>query len=186
MKRYAAAALAALCTAVFFSGTVQGQQAGTIKITGPAAGSTVAAPVTLNVDIGGVTVKPAAEGDPAAFHYHALVDVDAATVLVPGQPIPTGQANIVHTADRALALPTLTPGQHTVTVVLTRTDHVPLNPSVQDRVTFTVGQGAAAVPRVGTGGGLDADGATRTGALLALAALALLAGGYALRRNTRT
>jgi hypothetical protein len=184
MKRYAAAVLAALCTAVIFSGTARGQQAGTIRVTAPAGGSTVAAPVMLGVEIGGVTVKPAAEGDPAAFHYHALVDVDPATVLVPGQPIPTGQGNIIHTADRMLALPDLAPGQHTVTVVLTRTDHVPLNPTVQDRVTFTVGQAAAGTPRVGTGGGVDADSATRTGALLALAAVALLAGGYAARRRS--
>jgi hypothetical protein len=119
---------------------------GTIKITQPANGSTVSGPVSLQVDIGGVTVKPAAEGDPNAFHYHALVDVDPVTVVQAGQPIPTGQANIIHTADRTLMLPDLTPGQHTVTVILTRTDHVPLMPSVQDRVTFTVAAPGAAQP----------------------------------------
>ena len=119
---------------------------GTIKITQPAGGSTVNAPVSLQVDIGGVTVKPAAEGDPNAFHYHALVDVDPVTVVQAGQPIPTGQANIVHTADRTMMLPDLTPGQHTITVILTRTDHVPLMPSVQDRVTFTVAAPGAAQP----------------------------------------
>jgi len=153
----------------------------------------------LSVDIQGVTVKPAAEGDPNAFHYHALVDVDPTTVLQPGQPIPTGQANIVHTADRTIAIPGLTPGQHTVVVVLTRTDHVPLSPNVQDRVTFTVaaaaaGQGAqtpagqtpVAAPRVGTGGGIDADAPVSAMLLLALAAVVVLGtGGLMLRVRGR-
>jgi len=202
MKRYGAALLAALCTAFFFAGTVQSQTPGTIKITGPANNSTVNGPVALNVDIGGVTVKPAAEGDPAAFHYHALVDVDPATVVVPGQPLPTGQANIIHTADKTLMLPNLAPGPHSVVVILTRTDHVPLSPTVQDRVSFTVGQaaaapaagaqappagqGAAAAPRVGTGGGVDADAVPSLPLLLALGAmLVVVSGGFAVRARRR-
>ena len=161
---------------------VHAQQTGTIRVVAPANGATVAAPVTLQVEIGGVTVKPAAEGDPQAFHYHALIDVDPATVAQPGQPLPTGQANIIHTADPRLSLPDLAPGQHTVTVILTRTDHVPLSPSIQQRVTFTVAApgaaGAAApgaaqqqagAPRVGTG--LVPDTRASHGMLLALAGL---------------
>jgi hypothetical protein len=199
MKRYAAALAVLIGSVAIYGGVAGAQQTGTIRITAPGDGATVSGPVMLSVDIQGVTVKPAAEGDPNAFHYHALVDVDPATVLQPGQPIPTGQANIIHTADPTLMLNDLAPGQHTVVVVLTRTDHVPLNPNVQDRVTFTVaapgtggaGAGAAqatpspaagqagagqtpvAVPRVGTGGALTAD--RGVGAMLALAAAAALA-----------
>lgn len=133
----------------------QAQQPGSIRITAPANGSTVAAPVNLSVAITGVTVKPASAGDPDAFHYHIFIDVDPATVVQPGQPIPTGRADIIHTADLTVPLSNLTPGAHTVWVVLTRTDHVPLSPSVQDRVQFTVaaaGQAApGGAPRVGTG-----------------------------------
>lgn len=183
---------------------------GTIKISQPANGSTVSGPVSMQVDISGVTVKPAAEGDPNAFHYHALVDVDPVTVVQAGQPIPTGQANIIHTADRMVMLPGLTPGQHTVTVVLTRTDHVPLMPSAQDRVTFTVAatgaaqppaaaaqpgaapaagaaqQGAATAPRTGHGGSLLADNRSSTTMAAALTGVFLLciagAAVYARRR----
>ena len=176
------------------------QQTGSIQIMAPANGSTVNAPVTLQVEITGVTVKPAAEGDPQAFHYHALVDVDPATVVQAGQPIPTGQANIIHTADRSLPLPDLGPGQHTVTVILTRTDHVPLAPSVQQRVTFTVAapgaapapapapapQAAAAAPRVGRGGTLLADNRASLPVGLVLAGLlALGLAGAALRVRRR-
>jgi len=205
MWRYTAI-LAALLALVAFGGRraeAQGQP--TIKIVSPAAGATVTAPVTLQVMITGATVKPAAEGDPQAFHYHALVDVDRATVVQAGQPIPTGQASIIHTADTSLALPNLAPGQHTVTVILTRTDHVPLNPTVEDKVTFTVaaagaaqptaqatpapaGQAApaaspAAIARTGHGGELLAD--PRPSWLLLLTLAAVLAGGVAVLRVRR-
>jgi hypothetical protein len=179
-----------LLGAALYGAGARAQQTGTVRITAPTNGATVNSPVQLTVDVQGVTVKPAAEGDPNAFHYHALVDVDPTTVVQPGQPIPTGQSNIVHTADRTITIPDLAPGQHTVVVVLTRTDHVPLNPNVQDRVTFTVaaGQGAAAgqapvaAPRVGTGGGIDADNSLTYGTLLALLGVLVLGAGVTLVR----
>lgn len=119
-------------------------QPGAIKITAPTNGATITGAFTLRVDISASPVKAAGEGDPQAFHYHALIDVDPATVVQPGQPLPTGQANIIHTADTALPIAALPPGQHTITVVLTRTDHVPLTPAVMDRVTFTVAGAAPA------------------------------------------
>lgn len=139
MRTYAAllGALILGATALLGAPAQAQQQMGTIKVIAPTEGATVSSPVTLRVDIQGVTVKPAAEGDPNAFHYHALVDVDPATVIQAGQPIPPGQENIIHTHEPTLTL-NLEPGQHTVTVILTRTDHVPLVPNVQDRVTFTV------------------------------------------------
>ena len=203
MKRYVAILGAVLLAGALLAGAeARAQQAGTIRITSPAAGATVSGDDQLTVDIQGVTVKPAAEGDPNAFHYHALVDVDPTTVLQPGQPIPTGQANIIHTADRTITIPNLSPGQHTIVTVLTRTDHVPLNPNVQDRVTFTVapaqgapaGQAAqtpaaqtpVAAPRVGTGGGIDADARVPAAMLLALAvATAIGAGGLMLQARRR-
>lgn len=196
MNKYVAALGAALLVgAVMLGSTADAQQTGSIKITSPANGASTSGPVMLSVDIQGVTVKAAAEGDPAAYHYHALVDVDPATVVQPGQPLPTGQANIIHTANRTVELPNLSPGQHTVTVVLTRTDHVPLTPAVTDKVSFTVtaapagaqapaagqaapaGQTPVAAPRVGTGGGIDADTRASLPLLIALAVVLMLSAG---------
>ena len=174
--------------------SAQAQPAGTIRIIGPANGATVSAPVMLQVEITGVTIKPADEGDPQAYHYHALVDVDPAVVAQTGQPLPTGQASIIHTAVPTLALPDLAPGPHTITVILTRTDHVPLQPSVQAPVSFTVAAAAsqaapqaapaqaapAAAPRTGHGGAVLADNHLSLPHLLTLAALVLLSGGSTL------
>lgn len=192
-KYVAALGVVFLAGAALLQQGAAAQPGAAIKVAAPAANSTVSGPVMLQVDISGVPVKPAGEGDPQAFHYHALVDVDPATVIQPGQPIPTGQANIIHTADLRLALPDLAPGPHTVTVILTRTDHVPLTPAIQDRVTFTVaaagaapatgGQaGAAAAPRVGRGGELLTDNRASVQLALIVAGVLLLGvGGVALR-----
>src|SRR5262249_42124387 len=76
---------------------------------------------------------------------------DPATVLQQGQPIPTGQPDIIHTDDANLVLPTVTAGQHRVWVVLAHTDHTPFSPNVQAQVAFTVGA-ASATPAAGAGG----------------------------------
>lgn len=177
------ALLVATLGAALVVGTVGAQQAGTIRIVAPANNATITGPVRVTVDIQGVTVKPAAEGDPNAYHYHIFVDVDPETVMQPGQPIVTGQANIIHTADLTVPIPDLGPGRHTITVVLTKTDHVPLTPNVQDRVTFTVAGATAqpTTPRTGVG--------TVAGAPLPLvalpAALTLLGAGLLAARRRR-
>ena len=115
------------------------QQPPTVRFVAPEPGASLAAgPVAVIVEIGGVQVRPAADGDASAFHHHLLIDVDPASVIQPGQPLPVGQANIIHTADLMTVLPNLAPGPHTITTVLTKTDHVPLSPAVQDQRTFTV------------------------------------------------
>src|SRR5581483_329194 len=96
----------------------------------------IAGPVTVRLDVTGVNLKSPVEQDPTARHIHYFLDVDPATVLVPGQPIPTGQANIIHTANPSFTFLDLPPGKHTVYAVITGNDHVPLSPSVQAKVNF--------------------------------------------------
>ncbi len=176
-------ALVAVLTWGLTAPGARAQQPGSIRITAPTNGATVAAPVNLSVAISGVTVKPASAGDPSAFHCHIFIDVDPATVVQPGQPIPTGRADIIHTADMTVPLSDLAPGPHTVWVVLTRTDHVPLSPTVQDRVQFTVTAGQATpsgAPRVGTG---IATGTTTPGLLAWLVLAGAASGGAVLIRR---
>jgi hypothetical protein len=110
----------------------------TLTILEPGDGATVSGPVTVQLDVTGVNLKAPVEADPEGRHIHYLLDVDPATVLIPGQPIPTGQANIVHTANASHTFVDLPAGPHTVWAVVTGNDHVPLTPSVQGKVSFTV------------------------------------------------
>lgn len=182
------ALLIAIGVALLFAGTAHAQAPpATVKITSPANGATVDGPVTISVEIAGATVKHWDERDPTAVHHHLLVDVDPATVLQAGVPLPPGQANIIHTIDLNRQLMDLAPGPHTVTVVLTGTDHVPFSPSIQDQVSFTVRGSAGTLPRTGEGGALLGD--TQLPLQIALALLAVIVaagvGGLALRARLR-
>jgi serine/threonine-protein kinase len=126
-----------------------GGPAPTLQILQPSDGARLSGPVSVQLDFAGVNLKAPAEQDPQGRHVHYFLDVDPATVLVPGQPIPTGQANIVHTANASHTFLDLPPGEHTVWAILTGNDHVPLMPSMQGKVTFT----AIADPLVGARSG---------------------------------
>jgi Tol biopolymer transport system component len=109
----------------------------TLRVLQPPEGARLAGPVTVQLDLAGINLKAPAEQDPAGRHIHYFLDVDPATVLVPGQPIPTGRADIVHAANAAHTFLDLAPGEHTVWALVTGNDHVPLTPPVQGAVTFT-------------------------------------------------
>jgi len=177
----------ALGIAVLFAGTAHAQAPqATVKITGPANGSTIDGPVEIGVEINGATVKHWNERDPTAVHHHLLIDVDPVTVVQAGVPLPPGQANIIHTIEPSRQLMDLAPGPHTVTVVLTGTDHVPFSPSIQDQVSFTVRGSAAALPRTGEGGALLDDTRLPAQVVLALAALSVAGiGGLVIRARLR-
>jgi hypothetical protein len=157
-------------SAAVFLPAVSAQTPPTVTITSPANGATVSNPVSVTVTSSGATIKAATDGDPNAAHFHYFIDRDPATVLQPGQPIPTGQPDIIHTPSTTQQLPNLTPGQHTVWVVLAHTDHTPFSPNVQAQVTFTVGAAPASaasaapagLPASGTGGLLGAHAGTST------------------------
>lgn len=137
------AAAIGLTTALHGSMATQAQAPLAIRLVSPAAGATVSAPVRLQVEVGGGVIGPLGTTAPGDLHYHVLVDIDPATVIQPGQPLPTGRAEVIHTDDLNLSLGSLAPGPHTITVILTRADHVPLSPNIQHQATFNVAAAAA-------------------------------------------
>jgi hypothetical protein len=176
-----------------------------VRIASPANGATATNPVTVTVTTSGAVIKDAAANDPNAAHLHYFIDRDPATVLRPGQPIPSGQADIIHTPNTSQVLPNLSPGTHSVWVVLAHTDHTPYSPNVQDQVTFTIGgansppsggdaaTAAPSLPPGGTGGvlphagaanhALAADSYARSWLTMGAAGLAALLGLALLRRS---
>jgi hypothetical protein len=131
-----------LCVFLAISVTSWAQDQPTIKITTPAEGATVPGPdVTIQMEALGVTIK-AADGTrtPNEGHYHLYLDTEPQ--LTPETPI--GQ-EAVHTAQNSYTFKGLTPGKHTVTVVLADGQHIPFDPSVTAKVSFTV---AAAEPNL--------------------------------------
>jgi len=97
-----------------------------------AAGQPV--PVTIKVE-GIKLVKADGDKSGRTGHLHLFIDRDPTPA---GQPIPTGQADIIHSAATEVPVPNLAAGKHTIWVVAGDGTHTPLSPAAQDKVTVTV------------------------------------------------
>jgi hypothetical protein len=127
-----------------------------------------------------VNIKAGSAGDPTSFHFHYFVDVNPATIIVPGQPVPVGNPAIIHSGELSMTFAGLAAGDHTVWVVMGRLNHVPCAGDVSAVVKFTVPK----APATGTGPAGDESGAY-TWAILAgvvLLATAAVAGARAIKR----
>lgn len=102
------------------------------------APATIAAGEALSIDVAvtGVTLAKA-DGDTSGKtgHLHVFVDVPP---VAPGVAIPTGDPKIIHSATAPVAVAGLTPGEHTIWVVLGDGAHVAFLKPVRDKVVVTV------------------------------------------------
>lgn len=150
-----------------------------IAVTAPGA----AAPTTVSVAVTPpVNLKPAKDGVADSFHLHYFVDIDPATVVQAGQPVPSGNPKIIHSAATTQDVGALTAGRHTVWVVLGDVAHTTCTPMVVGSVSFNVA--AASLPATGTGADDGSAGLAWAEALIALlvAGVAAAGGGVVLRR----
>lgn len=111
------------------------QEAPTVRILSPQEGATLTGPdATIQMEAIGVTIKPAnGNRTPGEGHYHLYLDTDPQLT----SETPIGQ-EAVHTAQNSYTFKALAPGKHTVTVVLADGQHIPFDPSVTAKVSFTV------------------------------------------------
>lgn len=120
-----------------------------VSILSPADGATVDKTFTVKFGIEGMALKPAGDDTLHTGHHHLLVDVSKepaadqvlpATVLpADNQPLPPGE-HVVHFGKAQTETQiTLTPGKHTLQLVLGDKFHVPFKPSVESKkITVTV------------------------------------------------
>jgi hypothetical protein len=114
-----------------------------VTVSGPSVDATAPAtlaagqPLSIDVAVEGVQIVKA-DGDTtgATGHLHAFVDRDPTRYA--GQPIPAGDAAIIHTAAVPIVVPGLTPGEHTIWIVLGNGGHVAFDPPVMDKLLVTV------------------------------------------------
>lgn len=120
-----------------------------VFIVSPADGATVDKTFTVKFGIEGMELKPAGDQTPHTGHHHLLVDVDKApaadqvlpTSLMPenGQALPAGPQVLHFGKAQTETQLTLTPGKHTLQLVLGDKFHVPFKPSVESKkITVTV------------------------------------------------
>ncbi|MBA1197119.1 DUF4399 domain-containing protein [Pseudomonas plecoglossicida] len=120
-----------------------------VFIVSPADGATVDKTFTVKFAIEGMALKPAGDQTPHSGHHHLLVDVDKQplsdtplpTSLMPENkaPLPAGPQVLHFGKAQTEATITLTPGKHTLQLVLGDKYHVPFKPSVESqKITVTV------------------------------------------------
>lgn len=114
-----------------------------VVIVSPADGATVDKTFTVKFGIEGMELKPAGDQTPHSGHHHLLVDVDKEPVadmplptsLMPenNAPLPAGPQVLHFGKAQTEATITLTPGKHTLQLVLGDKYHVPFKPSVESK-----------------------------------------------------
>ena len=109
-----------------------------VYIISPKDGATVHAPVLVQFGLKGMGVAPAGVKFENTGHHHLLIDSDAPADAA--APLPVTD-KIVHfgKGQTETTLATLTPGKHTLQLLLGDPNHVPHNPPVISRkITITV------------------------------------------------
>ncbi len=109
-----------------------------VYIISPRDGATLHSPVRVQFGLKGMGVAPAGVKFENTGHHHLLIDTDAPTDL--SAPLPATD-KVVHfgKGQTETTLTTLTPGKHTLQLLLGDQNHIPHNPPVISRkITITV------------------------------------------------
>lgn len=106
-------------------------------IISPENGATVSSPVTVVFGLEGMGVAPAGVDKPNTGHHHLLIDVDGLPAA--DQPIPADDQHKHFGGGQTQVSIELSPGMHTLQLVLGDMGHVPHDPPVaSEKVTIEV------------------------------------------------
>ena len=132
------AALVLAATVVWAQDRTPSPAGAEVYIISPRDGATVHSPVHVQFGLKGMGVAPAGVKFENTGHHHLLIDTDAPTDL--SAPLPATD-KVVHfgKGQTETTLTTLTPGKHTLQLLLADQNHIPHNPPVISRkITITV------------------------------------------------
>ncbi|HIE54864.1 MAG TPA: DUF4399 domain-containing protein [Chromatiaceae bacterium] len=103
----------------------------------PKDGATVSNPVTVRFGLRGMGVAPAGVAKPNTGHHHLLIDVEELPPL--DQPVPKDERHRHFGGGQTETTIQLTPGKHTLQLLLGDQNHVPHDPPlVSEKITITV------------------------------------------------
>ena len=131
------AALALAATASFAQDRMVSPADAQVYIISPKDGAKVSSPVTVQFGLKGMGVAPAGVKIENTGHHHLLIDSDAPTDL--SQPLPASEKVVHFGKGQTETQVKLTPGKHTLQLLLGDSTHVPHNPPViSKKITITV------------------------------------------------
>ena len=131
------AALALAATVVSAQDRTASPADAQVYIISPKEGAKVSSPVTVQFGLKGMGIAPAGVKIENTGHHHLLIDTDAPTDL--SQPLPASEKVVHFGKGQTETSVKLTPGKHTLQLLLGDSTHVPHNPPViSKKITITV------------------------------------------------
>jgi hypothetical protein len=103
-----------------------------VYIISPKDGEIVTNPFKVQFGLAGMGVAPAGVDKPNTGHHHLLIDVNEP--LDPNEPIPQDKNHLHFGAGQTEAMIELTPGEHTLQLVLGDWSHLPFHPPMMSAV----------------------------------------------------
>lgn len=102
----------------------------------PTDGAVVSSPVTVRFGLRGMGVAPAGTERDGTGHHHLLIDTDLPAL---DRPIPADDQHRHFGGGQTEASVELTPGKHTLQLLLADHRHVPHDPAIcSEKITITV------------------------------------------------
>jgi hypothetical protein len=133
----AAVVLASAAAAVWAQERTPSPAGAEVYFISPKDGATVSSPVSVQFGLKGMGVAPAGVKFENSGHHHLLIDTD-----VPADqslPLPTSDKVVHFGKGQTETTVQLTPGKHTLQLVLGDQNHTPHNPPViSKKITVTV------------------------------------------------
>jgi len=104
----------------------------------PQDGATLKSPVVVRFGLKGMGIAPAGMAKEKTGHHHVLIDTDAKDVDLT-KPLPASDKIKHFGGGQTEVTLDLTPGTHTVLLVLADENHVPFDPPVMSKkITITI------------------------------------------------
>lgn len=108
-----------------------------VFIISPQDGAEVTSPVTVKFGIEGMKIAPADSDEPNTGHHHLLIDVEQMPDL--NLPVPMDEHHKHFGKGQTETTLELSPGKHTLQLLLADRAHIPQNPPViSKKITITV------------------------------------------------
>lgn len=112
-------------------------EAATAYIIAPNSGDTVSSPFVVQFGLSGMGIAPAGVDRPNTGHHHLLIDVDELPSLT--EPLQGSEQVLHYGAGQTETELSLTPGEHTLQLVLGNYGHIPHdNPVISQKISVTV------------------------------------------------
>ena len=136
MIRLITLAVLSLFAVTGFAGNTPAPADAKVYFVSPQDGAEVTSPVTVRFGLSGMGIAPAGVEKEKTGHHHLIVDAELPDM---NQPIPSNDNYRHFGGGQTEVVLELSPGQHTLQLLLGDLLHIPHNPPVKsDKITITV------------------------------------------------